>query len=155
MNPEPFRRYRELQAYVGWTDDCARLVAATAGLLGPHLPALVDDFYDNEIVGRIVEARKARKFTAEQVKKLIDDGPYSAKAAQKAGLIDRLSYFDDYSESLKEQAKAEAMRIESRAIALDKAVALQPLQPLADRSRRQPDPFGQFHIGDPAIRLKN
>src|SRR4051812_42376768 len=56
MNPEPFRRYRELQAYVGWTDDDARLVAATAGLLDPHLPALVDDFYDE--IERHPEARK-------------------------------------------------------------------------------------------------
>src|SRR6516162_2436604 len=46
MNPDDaFRRYQELQAYVGWTDDAARRVAATAGLLDPHLPALVDDFY--------------------------------------------------------------------------------------------------------------
>src|SRR5436309_7196769 len=57
MNPdEAFRRYRELQAYVGWTDDAARRVAATAGLLEPHLPALVDDFYDE--IERHPNARK-------------------------------------------------------------------------------------------------
>ena len=47
------------------------------------------------------------------------------------------------------------MRIEPRAIALDETIALQPLQPLADRGRRQPDPLGQFDIGDPAIALKD
>ena len=47
------------------------------------------------------------------------------------------------------------MRIEPGAIALDKAVALQPFQPLADRGRRQPDPLRQFDIGDAAIPLKN
>src|SRR5262245_52204633 len=46
MNPEDaFRRYQELQAYVGWTDEAARQVASVAGLLEPHLPAMVDDFY--------------------------------------------------------------------------------------------------------------
>ena len=47
------------------------------------------------------------------------------------------------------------MRIEPGAIAFDKTFALQPLQPLADRGRRQPDPLGQLDIGDSAIPLKN
>jgi signal transduction histidine kinase len=46
MNPDDaFRRYQELQGYVGWSDDAARQVAAVAGLLDPILPGLVDDFY--------------------------------------------------------------------------------------------------------------
>jgi hypothetical protein len=46
MNPDDsFRRYQELQTYVGWTDEAARRVAATAELLDPYLPALIDDFY--------------------------------------------------------------------------------------------------------------
>jgi PAS domain S-box-containing protein len=40
-----FRRYQELQQYVGWTDDDARLVVAIAPLLESSLPALIDDFY--------------------------------------------------------------------------------------------------------------
>jgi hypothetical protein len=47
------------------------------------------------------------------------------------------------------------VRIEPGTVAFDKAVALQPLQPLADRGRRQPDPLGQLDIGDTAIPLKN
>jgi hypothetical protein len=47
------------------------------------------------------------------------------------------------------------VRIEPRAIALDKTVALQPLQALADRGRRQADALGQFDIGDAAILLKD
>jgi two-component system, NtrC family, sensor kinase len=43
---QAFRRYQELQAWVGWNEDAARRVAATAGLLDPYLPALIDDFYD-------------------------------------------------------------------------------------------------------------
>jgi signal transduction histidine kinase len=47
MNPEEtYRRYQELQTWVGWSEDAARRVASVAGLLEPHLPALVDDFYD-------------------------------------------------------------------------------------------------------------
>src|SRR5262245_38966080 len=46
MSPDDvYRRYQGLQAYVGWADDCARLVAAVAGLIEPHIPALVEDFY--------------------------------------------------------------------------------------------------------------
>ena len=39
------RRYAELQRYVGWQAEDERRVRATAGLLGPSLPALIDDFY--------------------------------------------------------------------------------------------------------------
>ena len=41
-----FERYRELQAYVGWTDDDARRIVAAAPLLEPYLLGLIDDFYD-------------------------------------------------------------------------------------------------------------
>jgi signal transduction histidine kinase len=43
---EVYRRYQELQAWVGWTEQSAQRVAATAELLAPHLVLLVDDFYD-------------------------------------------------------------------------------------------------------------
>jgi len=40
------QRFRELQAYVGWTDQDAARVVAAAPLLEPHFPAIVDDFYE-------------------------------------------------------------------------------------------------------------
>jgi signal transduction histidine kinase len=47
MNVEDvFGQYQELQAWVGWSDDSARRVAATAPLLESFLPGLVDDFYE-------------------------------------------------------------------------------------------------------------
>jgi signal transduction histidine kinase len=47
MNPNRlFDRYRELQSYVGWTDDDAARIKAIAALADPYLPALIDDFYD-------------------------------------------------------------------------------------------------------------
>lgn len=46
MNPDDlFRRYQELQRYVGWEDEDAVRVASVAPLLEPGLPALIDDFY--------------------------------------------------------------------------------------------------------------
>ncbi len=47
MGPERLAaRYREIQEYVGWTDEDVELVREAAPHLRPHLPALVDDFYD-------------------------------------------------------------------------------------------------------------
>jgi len=40
-----FRRYQELQQYVGWQEADACRVSTVAGLLEPALPALIDDFY--------------------------------------------------------------------------------------------------------------
>jgi two-component system, NtrC family, sensor kinase len=40
-----YQRYRELQAYVGWSEVDAARIAAVAPLLDPDLPALIDDFY--------------------------------------------------------------------------------------------------------------
>lgn len=51
-----FRQYQELQAWVGWTEDCARRVAAAAALLEPHLPGLVADFY--QVIQRHPQASK-------------------------------------------------------------------------------------------------
>lgn len=39
-------RFLELQAYVGWTDLDASRVVMAAPSLEPHLPAIVDDFYE-------------------------------------------------------------------------------------------------------------
>jgi len=42
---EPYLRYQELQRYVSWTDDDARLVQAAAGLVRSSMAELIDDFY--------------------------------------------------------------------------------------------------------------
>jgi two-component system sensor kinase FixL len=65
---DPFRRYQELQAYVGWTEEAARQVGALADLLGPYLPALVDDFYAE--IDRHPEARKVITGGATQIERL-------------------------------------------------------------------------------------
>lgn len=76
-----------------------------------QLTSVVDDFFDHDIVERIVSARKNQKLTTEKVKNLIDDGPYSAKSAKQAGLVDRLTYLDDYTDAIKTQAKADSVKV--------------------------------------------
>jgi signal transduction histidine kinase len=87
MNPDQlFRRYQELQQYVGWTDDDARRVQTVAALLAPHLPALIDDFYEE--IDRHPGARKVITGGAAQIQRLkgtlltwlrdLLSGPYDA-----------------------------------------------------------------------------
>jgi protease-4 len=71
------------------------------------MTSVLDDFFEKDMVARIVAGRASRKFTAEQVKKLIDEGPYAAREAHKAGLIDKLAYLDDYTDA----AKADSLKL--------------------------------------------
>src|SRR6187551_3331935 len=69
MEPDAVvRRYRELQAYVGWTDADAERVAALAGRLAPHFPALVEDFYAE--IERHDEARRVIRGGPDQIERL-------------------------------------------------------------------------------------
>jgi signal transduction histidine kinase len=69
MSPDDaFRRYQELQAYVGWTEESAQRVASVADLLSPHLPAMVDDFYTE--IDRHPDARKVITGGAAQIERL-------------------------------------------------------------------------------------
>ena len=69
MNPDDiYRRYQELQQYVGWTDEDARRVQSLAGPLEPHLIPLIDDFYAE--IDRHPEARKVITGGAAQVERL-------------------------------------------------------------------------------------
>jgi protease-4 len=77
-----------------------------------QLETVLDDYYDKSLIGQIAEARSAKKpLTAEQVKKLIDEGPYSARGAQRAGLIDHVAYMDELPEDLKGELKAERVKV--------------------------------------------
>src|SRR5579884_3395868 len=63
-----YRRYQELQVWVGWTEESARRVAATVELITPHLVALIDDFYDE--IGRHPNARKVITGGQAQIERL-------------------------------------------------------------------------------------
>ena len=76
-----------------------------------QLEGVVNDYYENSMVGRIVKNRAAKNFTADEVKKIIDDGPYAAHAAEKAGLIDRVVYKQDLEDSFKTELKVESVEL--------------------------------------------
>jgi two-component system, NtrC family, sensor kinase len=63
-----YRRYQELQAYVGWTDEDARRVRSALEVVEPHLAALIDDFYAE--IERHPEARKVITSGPAQIERL-------------------------------------------------------------------------------------
>ena len=60
-----------------------------------QIEALLDDNYEKEVVEAIVRARPAKKWTAQQVRDVIDQGPFTAKKAAALGLVDGLAYEDE------------------------------------------------------------
>jgi protease-4 len=76
-----------------------------------QLTRVLDDFYDKSLVERIVQSRPQQNFTAEQVKKIIDEGPYTAHGAKKAGLIDRVAYADEFRKQIKKELQADEMKL--------------------------------------------
>src|SRR4030095_2400546 len=63
-----YRRYQELQRYVGWTEDDAQRVQSVAVLLEPRLGPLIDAFYAE--IERHPEARKVITGGAAQSERL-------------------------------------------------------------------------------------
>lgn len=62
-----------------------------------EMEVLLDSLY-NQMVTQIA---KARKKSVDEVKKIIDGGPYSAEQAQKLGLLDGLCYQDQFDDLIK------------------------------------------------------
>jgi two-component system, NtrC family, sensor kinase len=63
-----YRRYQELQHYVGWTDEDAQQVQSVAAVLDPFLSGLIDDFYAE--IDRHPNARKVITGGEAQVNRL-------------------------------------------------------------------------------------
>jgi protease-4 len=76
-----------------------------------QLESVLDDYYDNTMVARIVTARAKQKWTPEAVKKLIDRGPFAAKQAAKEGLTDGTTYPDGVKDVLKDLLDAEVVKV--------------------------------------------
>jgi signal transduction histidine kinase len=69
MDPDRlYQRYRELQAYVGWTPDDAERVHALATSLEPNLLPLIDDFYTK--IEQHADARKVITGGQAQIERL-------------------------------------------------------------------------------------
>jgi protease-4 len=76
-----------------------------------QLESVLDDYFEKSLIDRIVRRRPARKWTPEHVRKLIDQGPFSARAASAAGLIDRVAYLDQIEEGLKSTLKVDQVKV--------------------------------------------
>jgi signal transduction histidine kinase len=69
MNPDDlYRRYQELQRYVGWTDEDAVRAQSVAALLEASLTPLIEDFYAE--IERHPEARKVITGGPPQIQRL-------------------------------------------------------------------------------------
>ncbi len=75
--------------------------------LRESLEALVDDTYEG-MVATIATDRSMKDY---KVKTLLDDGLFTASAALRAGLIDRVAYADQFREKLKKQLKLDEMEL--------------------------------------------
>jgi protease-4 len=74
------------------------------GFTPPHreqMDALLDSF-NEEFIGGIA---KGRGKTPEEVRRLVDQGPYDGRSALKAGLVDELKYQDEIEATFKEAAR--------------------------------------------------
>ena len=61
-------RYRELQFYIGWTEEDAQTIRSIAGLLESAFPRIADDFY--EVIGRHLHTRSVLERSQAQVQRL-------------------------------------------------------------------------------------
>jgi protease-4 len=76
-----------------------------------RLESVLDDHFEKDLVELIAKSRAKKKLTNEHAKELIDQGPFTARAAAEAGLVDRVAYLDQFEDSLKSDLKAEQVKI--------------------------------------------
>src|SRR5262249_28964429 len=79
--------------------------------LRKQMESILDDYFEKSFVDAIVRSRTSRQWTADKVKALIDGGPYTAKAAHKAGLIDSVGYSQQVPDLVKASLKADRVKI--------------------------------------------
>ncbi len=79
--------------------------------LRQQLETVLDDYYEKSLIGTIIQSRPAKKLTQAEVKKIIDEGPYTAKAARARGLIDEVAYVDQFQEDIKKSLQAQYLKV--------------------------------------------
>ncbi len=72
---------------------------------------VIDDFFAQSYVGTIVKARPDKRWTAEQVRKWIDQGAFTARQAHDLGLIDRLAYAPAFEEQIRQDIQEPGVRV--------------------------------------------
>lgn len=75
--------------------------------LRENLEAMVDDSYE-QMVALIAKDRKLEDY---QVKTLLDQGLFTAAAARKAGLVDRVAYADEVLDDLRKKHKKVELKV--------------------------------------------
>ena len=86
-----------------------------------QLKLVLDDFFAL-LVQTISRSRSKANthLTPEKVTKIIDEGPFSAKRAKELGLIDHVSYFEDFEGLIKKDVKNYDLKI-TRDYGMEKA----------------------------------
>jgi protease IV len=74
---------------------------------------VLSDFFNFDYVRSISRSRagKGKDLTEERVKKLIDEGPYTASKAAEVGLIDEVAYRDEILPLIKKDLKADKVTL--------------------------------------------
>lgn len=70
-----------------------------------EMDAIIDSLYDQMVTA----LAKSRSKSNDDIKKLIDNGPYSSEQAHKLGLLDGLCYQDQFDDLIKERYKEEVV----------------------------------------------
>jgi protease-4 len=76
-----------------------------------QMESMLDDFYEKSIVARIQMERGAKKWAPEDIRKIIDNGPYTAKKAKELGLVDLVGYFPAVTEAFKKELKVDEITL--------------------------------------------
>lgn len=76
-----------------------------------QMESMLDDFYDKSIVARIQQERGAKKWAPDDIRKIIDNGPYTAKKAKELGLVDLIGYFPAVTEAFKKELKVDEITL--------------------------------------------
>jgi protease-4 len=100
----------QMGAYKGAAEPMTRRTMSNA--FRERMTAVLKDYYEESIVGAIAQSRAGKKLTAAKVKQLIDEGPYTARGALKAGLIDEIAYARNFVQALKTDLKSDKLVVE-------------------------------------------
>ncbi len=103
--------YKELFDFIGVRADMLKVgdfksavePYTRTNLSGParkQLESMIDDFYTQSLVGRIARFRKNKGLDEAKVVKAIDEAPLVAGVAKELGFVDKLDYYENYTQTL-------------------------------------------------------
>ena len=90
--------YVQIGKYKGAAEPVTRNTASEA--FRESMETLIDDMYRQLVEG----IARGRSLDHDEVRKIIDNGPYTAKGALEAGLVDDVMYYDELLDELREES---------------------------------------------------